>query len=68
MIETDEGKRTIVPGTHVVLLEQDPEMAGFERLEDWVLYGADAPQAHEAAAIAASNIVRNCLKAVSRSI
>ena len=52
MIDTDEGKRTIVPGTHVVLLEQDPVMTGHETLEQWVLSGADAPQAHEAAAIA----------------
>ena len=26
LIDPDEGKRTIVPGTHVVLLEQDPAM------------------------------------------
>ena len=52
LIEPDEGKRTIVPGTHVVLLEQDPDMRGFETLEAWVLNGGDAPEAHEAAAIA----------------
>lgn len=52
LVEADEGKRTIVPGTHVVLLEQDPKMDGFATLEEWVLGGADAPQAHEAAAIA----------------
>jgi len=52
LIETDEGKRTIVPGTNVVLLEQDPKMEGFATLEEWVLHGRDAPQAHEAAAIA----------------
>jgi ATP-binding cassette subfamily F protein uup len=52
MIDTDEGKRIIVPGTHVVLLEQDPAMAGFETLGDWVVGGKDAPEAHEAAAIA----------------
>ncbi|MGZ2410721.1 ABC transport system ATP-binding/permease protein [Sphingomonas sp. F9_3S_D5_B_2] len=52
LIDPDRGKRTIVPGTHVVLLEQDPAMSGFETLEDWVLNGADAPAAHEAAAIA----------------
>ena len=51
-IDTDEGKRTIVPGTHVVLLEQDPKMDGFETLHDWVVHGADAPEPHEAAAIA----------------
>jgi len=52
LIDPDEGKRTIVPGTHVVLLEQDPKMDGFATLEEWVLGGRDAPQAHEAAAIA----------------
>ena len=52
LIDPDEGKRTIVPGTRIVLLEQDPRMDGFGSLEDWVLHGSDAPQAHEAAAIA----------------
>src|SRR6185369_13348786 len=52
LIETDEGKRTIVPGTNVVLLEQDPRMEGFATLEEWVLHGSEAPQAHDAAAIA----------------
>src|SRR5690348_839229 len=52
MIDTDEGKRTIVPGTHVVLLEQDPKMDGFATLRDWVVHGPDAPEPHEAAAIA----------------
>ena len=52
LIDPDEGKRTIVPGTHVVLLEQDPKLDGFPTLEEWVLHGADAPQAHDAAAIA----------------
>jgi ATP-binding cassette subfamily F protein uup len=52
MIETDEGKRTIVPRTRVVLLEQDPKMDGFDTLQDWVLHGPDAPEVHEAEAIA----------------
>ena len=52
LIETDEGTRKIVPGTRVVLLEQDPVMTGHSTLEDWVLAGDDAPAAHEAAAIA----------------
>src|ERR1044071_9545286 len=47
LIETDEGKRTIVPGTHAVLIEQDPPMAGHAALEDWVLHGTDAPEPHE---------------------
>src|SRR3569833_302027 len=46
-IDTDEGKRTIVPGTHVVLLDQDPKMGGFDMLQDWGVQGADAPEAHE---------------------
>src|SRR6478672_9287661 len=52
LIDPDEGKRTIVPGTNVVLLEQDPTMDGFATLEEWVLRGRDAPHAHDAAAIA----------------
>jgi ATP-binding cassette subfamily F protein uup len=52
LIETDEGERKIVPGTRVVLLEQDPVLTGHSTLEDWVLDGEGAPAAHEAAAIA----------------
>ncbi|MBA3667427.1 MAG: ATP-binding cassette domain-containing protein [Sphingomonas sp.] len=51
-IETDQGGRKIVPGTRVVLLEQDPAMIAHRTLEEWVLAGDDAPTAHEAAAIA----------------
>ncbi|WP_037503034.1 ABC-F family ATP-binding cassette domain-containing protein [Sphingomonas jaspsi] len=51
-VDTDEGERKIVPGTRVVLLEQDPDIGGHATLEDWVLAGEDAPAAHEAAAIA----------------
>ena len=51
-IEADEGRRAIVPGTRVVLLEQDPSVAGHATLQDYVLAGADAPQRHEADAIA----------------
>src|SRR5688500_7495759 len=52
LIETDEGRRSIVAGTNVVLLEQDPILTGFETLADWVLSGADAPPRHDAEAIA----------------
>ncbi|MFS2109303.1 ABC-F family ATP-binding cassette domain-containing protein [Sphingomonas sp. Sphisp140] len=51
-IEGDEGRRTIVPGTHVVLLEQEPRMEGCATLLDYVLSGNDAPPQHEAEAIA----------------
>jgi len=51
-IDCDEGRRSIVAGTRVVLLEQEPSLAGFATLGDYVLAGADAPPAHEADAIA----------------
>jgi ABC transport system ATP-binding/permease protein len=50
LIETDEGRRTIQPGTKVVLLEQDPDLAGFATLRDFALAGGGA--AHEVAAVA----------------
>src|SRR6187551_3040115 len=51
-IDPDKGLRTIVPGTKVVLLEQDPDIGVSGSLLDWVLAGDDAPAPHEAAAIA----------------
>lgn len=52
LIDSDEGRRVIVPGTRVVLLEQEPSLAGCATLADYVLGGADAPERHEADAIA----------------
>jgi ATP-binding cassette subfamily F protein uup len=52
LLEADEGRRTIRPGTRVVLLEQEPAMAGHAALRDFVLAGTDAPSAHDADAIA----------------
>jgi ATP-binding cassette subfamily F protein uup len=51
-IEADEGRRTIVPGTRVVLLEQEPDLTNFPTLLDYVISGDDAPARHEADAIA----------------
>src|SRR5215218_708964 len=48
LIDTDEGIRKTVPGTRVVLLEQDPDMTGHSTLEEWVQAGDGAPQPHEA--------------------
>src|SRR3546814_17828436 len=50
IIDTDEGRRTIKPGTRVVLLEQEPDLARCETLFDYVLGGADAPERHAAEA------------------
>ncbi len=52
VIQADEGRRTIVPGTKVVLLEQDPDLTGYATLDDYVLGGEDAPERYEAEAIA----------------
>jgi len=52
VIEPDEGKRSIVPGTHVVMLEQDPDVSGFATLRDFALSGERAPAPHEVEAIA----------------
>ena len=52
LLETDEGLRTVVPGTRIVLLEQDPEMGRHEQLIDWLLQGEGAPAPHQAAAVA----------------
>ncbi|WP_423604664.1 ABC-F family ATP-binding cassette domain-containing protein [Sphingomonas sp. MS122] len=51
-IDSDEGRRTIQPGTRVVMLEQEPRMTGCATLMDYVLSGDDAPARHEAEAIA----------------
>jgi len=51
-IEADKGKRTIVPGTHVVMLEQEPDFRGFATLMDYAVAGSDGPPEHEVAAIA----------------
>ena len=51
-IEADKGRRSIVPGTNVVMLEQDPDVSGFATLRDFALKGKDAPAAHEVDAIA----------------
>jgi ATP-binding cassette subfamily F protein uup len=51
-IDPDKGKRVIVPGTHVVMLEQEPDFRPFATLMDFAVAGADAPPEHEVAAIA----------------
>ena len=48
----DEGRRTIVPGTRVVILEQEPDLRGFATLRDYVMAGDDAPVNYEADSIA----------------
>ena len=51
-IDADKGKRSIQPGTKIVMLEQDPYFTGFETLMDFALSGKDAPERHAVEAIA----------------
>jgi ABC-type lipoprotein export system ATPase subunit len=51
-IDADKGKRVIVPGTHVVMLEQEPDFSRFETLMDFAIAAPDAPEAYEVEAIA----------------
>ena len=51
-IDPDKGKRVIVPGTHVVMLEQEPVFSGFATLMDFALAAPNAPEEFEVAAIA----------------
>jgi len=51
-IEADRGKRSIQPGTKIVVLEQDPFFTGYDTLLDFALAGPDAPLRHEVEAIA----------------
>ncbi|GLV21439.1 elongation factor 3 [Sphingobium sp. TomMM35A] len=51
-VEPDEGTRSVRPGARVIMLEQDPDVAGFATLRDFALAGRYAPPAHEVEAIA----------------
>ncbi len=51
-IDAHKGKRVIVPGTHVVMLEQEPDFSGFATLMDFAVAAPNAPEAFEVAAIA----------------
>ncbi|MEO1967530.1 MAG: ATP-binding cassette domain-containing protein [Sphingomonadaceae bacterium] len=51
-IEADRGLRKVKPGTRIVVLEQDPNLSGFDTLMDWALAGEHAPERHEVEAIA----------------
>ncbi len=51
-VEADKGTRTVVPGTHIVMLEQDPDFAPFKTLLDYAVHGERGPAEHEVRAIA----------------
>jgi ATP-binding cassette subfamily F protein uup len=51
-IEADEGRRTMVPGSRVILLEQEPDLRGFATLRDYAMGGDSPPALHDVEAIA----------------
>ncbi len=51
-VDCDEGRRTIVPGSRVVLLEQEPTMTGHATLRDFTMSGANPPAIHDVESIA----------------
>jgi ABC transport system ATP-binding/permease protein len=50
--DCDEGRRIVVPGSRIVMLEQEPRLDGFATLMDFALSGPDAPARHDVEAIA----------------
>jgi ATP-binding cassette subfamily F protein uup len=51
-VEADKGKRSVQPGTKVVVLEQDPFFTGYATLMDFALHEPGAPPRHDVEAIA----------------
>ena len=51
-VEADKGNRVIVPGTNIVMLEQDPDVSAFNRLVDFAIHGEKGPPEYAVRAIA----------------
>ena len=51
-VEADKGKRVVVPGTNIVMLDQDPDFAPFKTLLDFAVHGERGPAEHAVRAIA----------------
>ena len=51
-VEADKGKRVVVPGTNIVMLDQDPDVASFDRLLDFAVHGDKGPPEYAVRAIA----------------
>jgi ATP-binding cassette subfamily F protein uup len=52
IVEADKGKRTIQPGTNIVMLDQDPDVSAHKTLLDFTMHGVSPPQEYEIQAIA----------------
>ena len=51
-VEADKGNRVVVPGTNIVMLEQDPDVSTFDRLIDFAIHGEKGPPEYAVRAIA----------------
>lgn len=51
-LEPDKGERKVKPGTRIVVLEQEPDVAAFDTLMDFALAGEHPPEEYEVEAIA----------------
>ena len=51
-VEADKGNRVVVPGTNIVMLEQDPDVTSFDRLVDFAIHGEKGPPEYAVRAIA----------------
>jgi ATP-binding cassette subfamily F protein uup len=51
-VEADKGNRVVVPGTNIVMLEQDPDVSAFDRLIDFAIHGETGPPEYAVRAIA----------------
>ena len=51
-IEADKGRRTVMPGTNIVMLDQNPDFSSYDSVMDFCLGGLAAPEEHAVAAIA----------------
>jgi ATP-binding cassette subfamily F protein uup len=51
-VEADKGNRVVVPGTNIVMLEQDPDVSSFTRLVDFAIHGEKGPPEYAVRAIA----------------
>ncbi len=52
IVDSDKGKRTVQPGTNIVMLDQDPDVAAFNTLLDFAIHGDNPPPEYEVMAIA----------------
>ncbi len=46
LMESDKGKRTIQPGTNIIMLDQDPDVAAYKTLLDFAMHADPSQSGH----------------------